>query len=328
MPHGLLIQGRRGIGKLMFARHLTQSLLCEMPSGPERNPCGACPACVWFEGGNHPDFRLLEPESISSGGSGELDEKADVKGRDTDKKGSPFITIHQVRALTDFVGLSTHRDGARVILIHPAEALNAHSANALLKTLEEPPPRTVFLLVSHQPQRLLPTIRSRCQVLEMPMPDRQTAVDWLSDKGVEQAELCLAQAGGAPLAALEMGGRDYQTQRRAFLLQLGEDEGRDPLLLAEAAQRQDLSDTVSWLQSWVFDLVAVRLAGVVRYNPDFSTGLRALAKRANLLALLAYERRLGEARRSIHHPLNPQLLLEDLFLSYWRIFGGPGSARP
>jgi DNA polymerase-3 subunit delta' len=159
LPGALLLQGRGGIGKFHLAYTLAQSLLCESPldSG---EPCEHCGSCHWFKIGGHPDFRLLEPEAQSTAAesTGETDQ-----GKAADKKVSQFITVAQIRELADFVNLTTHRNGLRIILVHPAETMNVHAANALLKTLEEPPPGTLFILVSHQSQRLLPTVRSRCQ---------------------------------------------------------------------------------------------------------------------------------------------------------------------
>ena len=131
LPHALLIHGRRGIGKVEFATLLAQSLLCESPE-PDGIACGKCNACGWFREGNHPDFRQLLPEALAEDDAAQEATEADVK----DKKKSKEIKIDQIRAISDFMTLSTHRDGYRVLLIHPAESMNLAAANALLKTLE------------------------------------------------------------------------------------------------------------------------------------------------------------------------------------------------
>src|ERR1700681_1752344 len=146
LPHALLLRGPRGIGKLAFARALAQALLCEVPAENGRS-CGACRACAWFETGSHPDYRQIEPESESTDSA------------DGEKK-SNAISVDQIRALPDFINLSSHRGESKVVVINPAEMLNVNAANALLKNLEEPPPRTYFMLVTHRPHQLLPTIKS------------------------------------------------------------------------------------------------------------------------------------------------------------------------
>src|ERR1035437_5332836 len=157
LPHALLISGQRGIGKSEFARSFAESLLCETPTATAQ-ACGTCAACGWLAQGNHPDFRLLQPEALAV----EEGEATDSSGK---KKPSQQITIDQVRALDDFLHVGTHRQGARVILVNPAEAMNRSTANSLLKSLEEPIASTLFILVSSESERLLPTIRSRCQAL-------------------------------------------------------------------------------------------------------------------------------------------------------------------
>jgi len=128
LPHALLFKGAAGIGKRAFASALAQGLLCEKPTAPLA-ACGACEACHWLETDNHPDFRLLQPEAAEA-----TDE--DEPG---DKKKKRDISVAQVRALAEYIHLSAHRNGAKVVLIQPAEAMNVNAANALLKSLEEPP---------------------------------------------------------------------------------------------------------------------------------------------------------------------------------------------
>lgn len=317
LPHALLLYGRRGIGKLSFARALAQALLCEAPleSG---HACGKCLACGWYAEGNHPDFRMLEPEADALAEETQEKEGERTKG----KKPSKFITIDQVRELAGVVNLTTHRHGFRVILIHPAEAMNLNAANALLKTLEEPSAKTVFILVSHQLQRLLPTVRSRCRKIAMPAPARETALNWLQAQDVADPELCLAQAGHAPLYALSLCAGDCQAQRREFLTQLAAPQTCEPISLAERSEKLDLSLVIGWLQQWVHDLIGCRLAGDIRYQPDFADNLRELSAQAGLPQLIAFQRELLEVRQMLHQPLNAQLLLEQVLLSYTRSVAG------
>lgn len=310
LPHALLFSGRKGIGKLAFARALAQGLLCEAPQ-PDGQACGRCQACGWFLQGNHPDFRLVEPEILSES---EPDPKA--KG----KKPSKEIKIDQIRVLSELVNLSSHRNGLRVILIHPAEAMNSASANALLKTLEEPPPLTVIMLVSHQIQSLLPTVRSRCLKIAFPLPTFEQGASWLAGQGVAAPESLLAQAGNAPLAALELVDEEIQALRRGLLSQLASPQTFDPVAWVEKNDKQDLPSLVRWLQQWVYDLLACHMGLPLRYQLDYQDEIRALASRLNLSDALRVQQALLGAQKNVHHPLNAQLFLEQMLLSYADMF--------
>ncbi|HTQ76059.1 MAG TPA: DNA polymerase III subunit delta' [Burkholderiales bacterium] len=310
LPHAVLLQGGEGWGEFEFARTAAQSLLCEKPKS-EAGPCGECQACTWFALGNHPDFRLVVPESLA----GEPEE-----GAEPGKKRSDQIRIEQVRDLADFLSVGTHRGGLRVILIYPAEAMNANTQNALLKSLEEPAPATVFLLVSTQPDRLLPTVRSRCRKFTLPMPDAQQVVAWLKEGGVAHPESALAASGGAPLAALKAAGTD--ADRLAFIEGIGR-PGFDPVALAETVQGVPLWDLVGWLQRWSFDLLLARATGRVRYHLNQEKRITEIALRCPATAITSYLRRLAQARSLARHPLNPKLFVEDLLLQYQRMLGQP-----
>lgn len=306
LPHALLFQGRKGVGKLDFARALAHGLLCETPR-ESGEACGTCSACGWLAQGNHPDFRTLEPESLSEDG-----EPAEGKG----KKASRQIRIEQVRDLEGLVNLSTHRNGMRVILVHPAEAMNQNAANALLKTLEEPPPRTLFILVSHQPQVLLPTVRSRCRKLAFPIPGNAQALDWMRRQGIADPAPFLAQAGYAPLAAAELVSEERREARRGFLIPLSRPQTLDAIGLAEKSEKVDLADALRWLQQWVYDMIAWRLTGRIRYNEDYSNEIISVSGTIKVQDAISYQKELLLAQKHLHHPLNAQLLLEQLLLSY------------
>ncbi len=316
LPHALLLYGQRGIGKVLFARAMAQSLLCETRG--ERLACGHCAACGWFSQGNHPDFRELIPEVLGADDDSAEDEVGEVGEAvpaAKEKKKSKFITIDQIRNIGDFMTLSTHRDGRRVLLIHPAEALNANAANALLKTLEEPQPRTLILLVTDQMGRLLATLKSRCQRVLLATPPASVAVLWLAEQGVTAPAVALAGAGGAPLAALDFAGSQYQAERLAFLEVLASSEA-DHLAAAVTFEKSELANIMTWLQTWVADIALAHFTGAVRHHQDHHAAIARVAARVDLPALFRYESQLRAARRAIHHPLNPRLLLEHLLLSY------------
>lgn len=315
LPHALLFHGRKGIGKLDFAYALAQALLCQQP-GADGGACGQCPACNWFAQGSHPDLRVIDPERDTEIGDVE-------EAKPAEKKAGGPIKVEAIRELADFVNLSSHQSGLRIVLIHPAEAMNVQAANALLKTLEEPTPGTLFLLVAHQLQHLLPTIRSRCQKVALPSPSREQAAEWLAGQGIPDAPLYLAQAGYAPLAAAHLADEEGQARRRDFLAEISMPTKLDPIGLAESLKGADLGEVVNWLQKWVYDLMSLRLAGSLRYQTDFEGALRTLADKAGMAELLAFHQDLTVARRSVGHPLNSQLVLEQLLFSYRNLTRAP-----
>jgi DNA polymerase-3 subunit delta' len=304
LPHALLLSGPVGIGKRDFAHAIAAGLLCENPVAALHG-CGQCQACRWLAGQSHPDFRHLQPEAAESA--------ADDEPKDKRKKQD--ISIAQVRSLGDFINISAHRNGVKVVLIQPAEAMNTNAANALLKSLEEPPPNTHFLLVSDRPNMLPATLRSRCQQLAMRPPSLADATQWLASNGSTQPELALAQAGGAPLHAAQIDTAEYWLLRNQFLDGLAASR-LDPLSLAERFAGHPIPQLIHWLQRWTYDLASVSLQQRLRYNPDRRDALMAAAGRMHSLDILRYHRELVRFQRVIHHPLNPRLLLEDMLLRY------------
>lgn len=310
LSHALLLQGREGVGKFDFAALLAQSLLCENTAA-DQLACGNCQSCVWFAQGNHPDFRLVEPE--------EGDANTEDEGAAPRTTRKTQIAVDQVRELTEFLGLSSHRSGLRIVLLHPAEALNQASANALLKMLEEPPSGVLFMLVSHQPQRLLATIRSRCSKVDMPIPPRHDAVAWLDAQGIRNAAARLAYAGGAPLLAT-FPEEEASKQKTELQVLLCQGARIDPLAAGALCARSGMAAAVDMLQKWTYDLLSLRLAQQARYHEEPSKSLQDLAKAVDLAKLLDFQRKLDQARRHAQHPLNAELQLEGLMFQYMQLF--------
>lgn len=317
MPHSLLLIGQKGLGKFDLARCFAASLLCESPLA-DGMACGKCLACNWFAQGNHPDFRLLQPEALSE----------DVEAEDGKKKPSQQITIDQVRSLDEFFNVGTHRGGLRIVLVNPTEAMNRNTANSLLKTLEEPSPNTLFLMVSSEPMRLLPTIRSRCQVVPVPVPLAKVAARVLADEGVERAEHWLALAGGAPGLALDMANSGQNAWLDLLVSRLGAGRAADPLGMAtelekalkDSKGRLLLKQVVEAFQKWMVDLNLARNGLPVRYFLQHQAKISGLADMIPPARLIQSYRAAINRRQEAEQPLNARLFLEGLFLEYRALF--------
>jgi DNA polymerase-3 subunit delta' len=310
LPHALLLHGRSGIGKNDFAYSLSQSLLCSNRKEAE-HACGQCSSCNWFNEGNHPDFRLLSPEQEP-----ELEGEA-VTTKKSKKKTQ--ISVAQIRDLSDFLSLSSHcSEGLRIVLIHPAETLNVASANALLKALEEPAKGVVFILVAHSLQRLLPTIISRCQKINMPIPDESEALAWLNSKGVKNAQEQLAYYEGSPIKVFDEQLQFSPLVEQWNLLALG--PKIQPHVAASGLISNSVEAGVIAVQKWIYDIAALRLGQYVRYHPLHIKALQALAEKVNLARLFELQKKVDELRKLALHPLNHELQMESLLHDYTRIF--------
>jgi DNA polymerase III subunit delta' len=324
LPHAILFHGAEGIGKSMLAERFAQSLLCENPQ-PEGHACDQCPSCGWFGQYSHPDYRRVRPELLDEDGAsgddgGTDDTKDSKKSTKSTKAPSKEIKIDQVRALSDFMNISTHRQGLRVIVLYPAEALNTAASNALLKMLEEPPPGTVFLLISNSLDRLLPTILSRCRKLALAQPSPDQALAWLQQQGVADAALWLAEQGGAPLTALALAQAGNRDEMEELLRYLATPNVEAALKTAERLQKTAVPQLVAWLQRWLYDLFSFKLSDRIRYYPQYRKQLAALAARVRTADLLRSLKAVNERRAIADHPLAAKLFIEDMLLDYSRLF--------
>jgi DNA polymerase-3 subunit delta' len=255
----------------------------------------------------------------------EADESSTKKAA-ASKTPSRDIRIEQVRSLATFMNVSTHRAGSRVVMLYPAEAMNPVSANALLKTLEEPPPDTVFLLVTHRIDRLLPTILSRCRQFPLQMPAPDKALSWLESQEVSNPARWLAEHGGAPLAALAAAVGEFADAQDEWLAYLARPHTATALVVAERLQKVPLSQLVAWQQRWLYDLLAIQSAGRVRYYPHHRKSLEALAAHTSADSLQQALRDAGFRRAVSEHPLSARLFIEDMLLDYVRLMQPPRAA--
>ena len=309
--HALLIAGPRGVGKRDFALQLAASRLCERRAARDLR-CASCESCRWLLAGTHPDFVLMEPIEGEPESDGATKQSPSARERP--------INVEQIRALGEALGLTSHRTRGKVVIIHPAEAMNLAACNALLKNLEEPPSPTLFILVSHRPSLLPPTVRSRCQQVHIKVTDA-AAQRWLAAQGVEDSALHLALSAGAPLEALEASKDPLQSRRPELLRDLSA-QGADGVALAERFRDVPPSAMLSWLQKWTFDVLHMQYVGRSRYHVDLSELASKLAGAVDARALSRLHRRLLGQQRHIHHPLNPRLLIEQLLIDCRQVLAG------
>lgn len=301
LPHALLLSGPTGMGKRDFASRFAHAVLCDTPNG-NGSACGQCRGCKLMQAGSHPDYLRVEPEE---------------EGK--------TIGIDAVRELTRFQALKSQYGRQRVILLQPADALNANSSNALLKTLEEPAGETVLLLITDQPARLLPTIRSRCQQLFFrPLSPREpTGVEWLSaalDNRLEEASDLLQMAAGAPLRALQLANGEELALRAQLLEQLQglERDEYGPVRLAQGWLEHGCDTILTWLYRVLADMLKLKLVPQVSqlHNPQHRQQLQALAEQVDLYLIQALLQRVQERRGQLSRQANPQVVLEELLLAW------------
>jgi DNA polymerase-3 subunit delta' len=303
-PHALLITGADGIGKRELASRVAAWLLCSDP-GAEMRACGRCDECALSAGGGHPDAYLITPLE--------------------DKKS---IAVDQIRRLITDLTMKPLRASARVAILTPAETMNEAAQNALLKTLEEPVGTTFLLLLTANPMRLLPTVRSRCQPLQVASPDPEVGLAWLRENGPEGIDWAplLQFVGGAPVAALTLV-RDGVSEGLALHELLSDLEeavvrlvdGRvDPATVAERYKDVPLPLVLIWVQRLLHQ-IAMAAAGL---EAGFG-GLRAsrfhkLCAGIDLHGMYEYADGVAALRRSEAAPLNRLLILEALFAPWGR----------
>jgi len=286
LAHGLLIHEDPGAGGLEFARWVAQRVNCTVPA---RAPCGECQECRWIAADQHPDVTRLSPEGDST-----------------------QILIQSVRDLAADLALTSHGRGYKVAIVAPAEAMNHFAANALLKTLEEPPKRTLVLLVTSQPSRLLPTLRSRCSRLRLAGPSREKAAAYLAAaRGAGPWLEALAATGAGPFVLLDADPAAL-AHLRADTISTLRDIGSgnlQPPAVAEHWAKNELSIRLSCLESWVTEsiLESASIRDVTHLSGE------ALAPK--ICRLFEFSDAIRDMRKLAHTSINKTMAVEAML---WR----------
>jgi DNA polymerase-3 subunit delta' len=288
LAHGILIHEDAGAGGLEFARWIAQLVNCREA---ERAPCGECQQCRWIAADQHPDVARISPLEDSN-----------------------YIVVDQVRELIAELTLTAHGSGYKVAIFTPADVLFPNAANSLLKTLEEPPRRTLVLLVTSQPARLMATVRSRCSRIRLKGPTPAAAASYLeSVRGAGPWAGALAATGGGPFSLLE-ADPEALAKLRNETVQTMDEIGSGKLQPPGVAERwtakgSDVAGRLACLEIWVTERI---LESAAKRDVTHLSGAGGQSKICRLFELSDAVR---EMRKQFQTSINKTMAVESLL---WR----------
>jgi DNA polymerase-3 subunit delta' len=309
LSHALLLQGPDGVGKASLASWLASAVLCERSAGALLDVCGQCASCALINARTHPDLLWVAPEE--------------------DKQ---QISIDQMRAAADRLTRTSYRQGYKVVVVDPAHQMTPAAANAILKTLEEPQPPSLLILVTSHPSLLLPTVRSRCQKVHAPRPDRAAAMQWLSQHaGRAVAPALLEFAGGAPLRALELADGRFDALNEQMTKGVGAllTQQADVTQVAAQWEKEALGERLIWLELWLMSLARAALAGNAdRFTfPDGPAPLPSSSRPLNISGVYSIVDRARALRAQLARTaLQRELAVESLLFALLDVLA-PAGAR-
>jgi len=296
LPHAILLTGSDGVGKLAFAQRLLKTLLCLNPLPDSLQACGVCQACKTYESGANPDYtdiRLLEDKQQ--------------------------IGVDQIRQLSGFLTYSRSFDAYRVVLIHPVERMNQNAANSLLKSLEEPYENTVIILTATYLSKVLPTIKSRSQLLTLPMPDRQQALDWIKQENpnFKDVEELLEMAHGSPLLAVQTSNEaiDKRNELAKDILNIVE-KNNSVTEIAKKWEKYDVESMLDWQIIWLQNFLKKSHAPNSKLSQisSYSNTLQKLEQELKKDKLWALYQKLIQKKQTIHTSVNSLINIENMLI--------------
>ena len=303
LPHALLVNGPAGVGKDILVKGFAAYQICEQRATLSQ-ACGQCKQCKLFSAGSHTDVRFIAPED-----------------------GSSVIKIDAIRNLVEFLSQSSMQGGFKVAVISPAEAMNHNAANAVLKTLEEPTPNTLIILVSHSAGKLLPTIRSRCQAIDVGIPAGELVLDWLKADdsavyGKDELTAALDMSYGSPLKALEYIDSGAIQEMDAMLGELSQVLKREKAVsfVAERWGDELAIQRLTWMCQWLEQIVQYRMTErdvLFRYEASKKM-FRYLSGKVDPEIMFDLHRLSLEQLRLLQGKSNPnKVLVFELLLNRW-----------
>ncbi len=303
LPHALLLHGQPGLGKRRLAEWVARGLLCEAPRD-HLVACGHCNGCRLAKAGSHPDLTVVTPE-----------------------EGKQQLSVDQVRTVSEWLVMTSHQQGWKIAIIDPAQLMTVAAANSLLKTLEEPPARSLLILVASSLQGLPATLRSRCQRLAIPRPPTALALGWLHETSSQAIPAQVLEfTGGAPLRALEVHeafARLDEEMRSSLADVLA---GRAEVTrVAQFWAKEALPDRLAWLDLWLMSLARQAIAGTLDLVtfPEQPVPLPTNANVLNISHLYRLADRIRELksqlqRTALNRDLAAELLLAELLTAFTR----------
>jgi DNA polymerase III subunit delta' len=314
IPNALLFTGPKGVGKKMAAFSFAMAANCIGMNKPQKTssgqnieggvfptePCGMCKHCRKFISGSHPDFIRIDPE-----------------GQGT--------KIAQIRELRQILAMKPFEAKLRVVVISKADTLNQEASNALLKVLEEPPYRTILILITSQISDLLSTIVSRCQHIRFhPIPINLLAAALMQDFKMDQkeAEFIAIMSNGSFSKALTLQNTDWKFRRNWIIKEIENMEPTSVLVIlalaekiAKSKDKESIHDLLEMLEIWYRDLVIAKYCPDKIINKDLMENVRTVSQRYRQNILLKRISAVQQAQKEIKANVNSRLILEDLFIA-------------
>ncbi len=289
LPHALLLSGEEGIAKVELANNMVKSLLCTAPVSKDLinyMPCDSCQACKTYESDANPDYLHIDL----------LESKQQ-------------IGIDQVRLIANFLNYTRSLSQQRVVLLNSADRMNVHAANSLLKSLEEPTQDTVIILISSRPESLLATIKSRCQLLHIPLPTKQQALDWLQKHKpeLENPHKTLQIAHGKPLIAADIDNEIINNYE-----ELAGDildcclEKKSITELAKKWEKGDIKQLLDWQIIW--------LQNYLKNAPNISDKHKKIKEKLTTSQKWSLYQALIEQKKLVHTSVNTLMFIENMLL--------------